>query len=441
MQFLDWSSADTTARRAALRRPAQTAHLQLRREVEEIITAVRSRGDAALRDCARRFDSAELGSLRVSAADSEAALAALDPALRRALESATATLTRYHLAGAQKGYSIETAAGVECRRMVRPIGRVGLYVPGGSAPLISTLLMLAVPAVLAGCADVVVCTPPRRDGSVPPLMLAAAALCGVSDIVKAGGAQAIAAMAYGTESMRKVDKIFGPGNAWVTAAKLQVSSDPEGVSCDLPAGPSELAVIADVGAHPEFVAADLLSQAEHGADSQVLLLSDSRELIEAVRAQLGLQLAALPRADIARRALAASRALLVPDLGTALAISNEYAPEHLILAVRDSDALLREVHNAGSVFLGDWSPETLGDYLSGTNHVLPTYGYARSLSGLAIQDFQKRISVQRATPAGLAALGSAAVVLAQAEGLEGHARAVHLRLQYLVEEDARARPA
>lgn len=434
MRVLDWAAADAATRRAALRRPAEVAQTRLRREAGDIVAAVRERGDAALLYYAKRFDGASLDTLRVPAAEQAAALAAMDGDTRRALDTAIGTLTRYHRAGMQGDYGVATAAGVECRRLVRPIGRVGLYVPGGSSPLISTVLMLALPATLASCPEVVLSTPPRRDGSVHPLILAAAALCGVRIVVKAGGAQAIAALAYGTESVPRSDKIFGPGNAWVTAAKQLVSADAEGAACDLPAGPSELLVIADAGASAEFVAADLLSQAEHGPDSQVLLVSDDRELLLAVQEELKRQLADLPRADIAVEALAASHAILTRDLSEAVAVSNVYAPEHLILAVRDPDALLAQVTSAGSVFLGDWSPESLGDYVSGTNHVLPTYGYARSLSGLSVQDFQKRISVQRAERAGIESLGPAAVTLARAEGLEAHARAVTRRLAALEEQ-------
>jgi histidinol dehydrogenase len=440
MQIVDWTAADEATRQALLRRPAQAAHKYIRREAADIIAAVRAQGDAALRDFALRFDGASVAELQVPPQDGEAALADLDPEIRRALDTAITSLRRYHSAGMQQDYSVETAAGVECRRLIRPLDTVGLYVPGGSSPLASTVLMLAVPARLAGCRRIVLCTPPRRDG-VEPLILAAAALCGVDTVIAAGGAQAIAAMAYGTASVPRVDKILGPGNAWVTAAKLVVSADAEGVPCDLPAGPSEVLVIADAGAEPGFVAADLLSQAEHGADSQVLLVTDSREMAVKVCAEIKVQLTGLPRARIARGALTASRVLVTRDLDEAVTVSNAYAPEHLILAVRRPEALLEKVSNAGSVFLGDWTPEALGDYVSGTNHVLPTYGFARSLSGLAVQDFQKRIAVQRATPSGLAALGPAAVTLAQAESLEAHARAVSLRLAALEQEARRVQRA
>jgi histidinol dehydrogenase len=436
MQTLDWKTAGAT-----VRRPAQTVQTEVRRQAADIVAAVRRDGDAALYAYAEQFDGARLSSLRVTQDEISAALAGMDGRLREAMQTAVATLSRYHQAGAQQDYAIETAAGVDCRRLLRPIESVGLYVPGGSSPLMSTVLMLAVPARLAGCAHKVLCTPPRRDGSVAPLVLAAAGLAGIDTVIKAGGAQAIAALAYGTESVPRVDKIFGPGNAWVTAAKLLVSTDAEGVSCDLPAGPSELLVVADESARARFVAADLLSQAEHGTDSQVLLVTPSRTLAQQVQGEIAVQLADLPRAGIARAALASSRIILTADLAEAVSVSNAYAPEHLILAVRDPEALLRQVTSAGSVFLGDWSPESLGDYVSGTNHVLPTYGYARSLSGLALQDFQKRISVQAASPAGLAGLGPAALILARAEGLEAHARAVGYRLDALQQEAEHVRRA
>jgi len=312
--------------------------------------------------------------------------------------------------------------------MVRPIGRVGLYVPAGSAPLPSTALMLGVPARLAGCPDVVLCTPPRRDGTADPAVLVAARMIGVTRVFKLGGAQAIAAMAYGTDSVPACDKLFGPGNSFVTEAKQQVAQD-GAAAIDMPAGPSEVLVIADAGANAAFVAADLLSQAEHGPDSQVLLLSDDAALIDAVERELTTQLAALSRAEIARQALSVSRLILVESLQEACAISNRYAPEHLILSVRDPRALLPSVEAAGSVFLGDYTPEALGDYCSGTNHVLPTAGAARAYSGVSVGSFQNFISVQSATREGIAGIGGDALAMARAEGLDAHGNAVALRMQ------------
>jgi histidinol dehydrogenase len=396
--------------------------------VAAILADLRARGDAALRELAARFDGAAPATFVVSAAEIAGAAERLPRALREAIEDAAARIERYHRAGMLAPYAIDTAEGVRCERILRPIGRVGLYVPAGSAPLPSTALMLGVPARLAGCRDTVLCTPPRADGRADAAVLYAAHVCGIERVFLLGGAQAIAALAYGTASVPKCDKLFGPGNAYVTEAKRQVAMDHAGAAIDLVAGPSEVLVIADARATPAFVAADLLSQAEHGADSQVLLVSDSAALLEAVDAELARQLATLPRADIARRALAASRAIEVETLEQAFAISNTYAPEHLILALETPRRWLDRVAAAGSVFLGDFAPEALGDYVSGTNHVLPTGGAARAASGLSVASFQTAISVQAVDRRGLAAIGPCAVTLARAEGLEAHARAVALRL-------------
>ncbi|MEO6953244.1 MAG: histidinol dehydrogenase, partial [Polyangia bacterium] len=326
---------------------------------------------------------------------------------------------------------VETSPGVVCERFETPISAVGIYVPAGSAPLPSAAIMSAVPAAIAGCELRILCTPPRADGRADPAILVAARLCGVTHIYKVGGAQAIAAMAYGTRTIPKVDKIFGPGNAWVTAAKLLVAQDPAGAAYDLPAGPSEVLVIADDAANPEFVAADLLAQAEHDPSSQVVLLTPSRSLADRAIAAIDRQQAGLSRRAITAEALRRSRVILVADLDTALDVSNRYAPEHLILQVEAARSWLPKVKAAGSVFLGAWTPEPMGDYCSGTNHVLPTYGYARAFSGLALADFMRRITVQELTPAGLADLGPVAVTLAQLEGLDAHANAVSVRLREL----------
>jgi histidinol dehydrogenase len=320
---------------------------------------------------------------------------------------------------------------VRCERIEVPLQAVGMYVPAGSAPLPSAAIMIAVPAAIAGCPTRVLCTPPRRDGGADPAVLVVAKRCGVSQVYKAGGAQAIAAMAYGTATVPKVDKICGPGNAWVTAAKQLVANDPEGAALDLPAGPSEVLVIADESARPAFVAADLLAQAEHDPSAQVILVTTSRALAEAVTAEVEAQQATLGRRQITAAALAHSRILVVPDLATAFAVSNDYAPEHLILEIRDARSWLPRVRSAGSVFLGDWTPESMGDYCSGTNHVLPTYGYARAYSGLSLHDFVRRITVQELTPDGLRNLGPTAQVLAGLEGLDAHANAVTVRLAAL----------
>lgn len=427
-QRLDWSRCDAATRRAALRRPAQVVADSTRAAVNSILVDVRARGDVALRELTARFDGVALSTFQVTPVEFAAADDAVPSALRRAIGDAARRIELYHRAGMTQPYAVDTAPGVRCERILRPIARVGLYVPAGSAPLPSTALMLGVPAQLAGCRDVVLCTPPRTDGSVDPVVLHVARQCGITQVFKLGGAQAIAAMAYGTTSVPKCDKLFGPGNSFVTEAKRQASMDGEGAAIDMPAGPSEVLVIADAGANPAFVAADLLSQAEHGPDSQVLLLSDDDALLEAVERELEVQLADLPRADTARRALAASRAIRVAGIEDAFDISNAYAPEHLILALRQPRAWLDRVEAAGSVFLGDWAPEALGDYCSGTNHVLPTGGAARAIGGLSVASFQNAISVQAIEPVGLEAIGSTAVALARAEGLEAHARAVTLRM-------------
>jgi histidinol dehydrogenase len=431
LEIIHWRSLDDGQKRSALSRPVAADQADLAGAVAAIVLQVRRLGDAALRDYARRFDGVALDELRVDPARIAAAPGRLADAQRAALKTAAANIRRFHEAQLAPTLEVQTAPGVVCRRITRPLDAVGLYVPAGSAPLPSTALMLAVPAAVAGCPRTVVATPPQADGQADPMVLATAALCGVEEVILAGGAQAIAALAYGTQSVAAVDKIFGPGNAWVTEAKLQVSRDPAGAACDLPAGPSEVLVIADAAADSAFVAADLLSQAEHGVDSQVLLVTPSLALAEAVRETLTRQLAELPRADIATQALAASRVIHVDSLEDAFAVSNDYAPEHLILQVEDPGRWLDAVRVAGSVFLGPWTPESLGDYCSGTNHVLPTYGFARAWSGLGVEDFQRRITVQEASPAGLQNIGPTAVVLATMEGLDGHARAVEQRLAKL----------
>ena len=431
----DWSTLDETARATLLRRPAQRDAAALAGRVAAIVADVRGRGDAALREYTAKFDGISLESLAVTAAEFEQATAALTreqiSALRRAIE----TVTRFHETQSLEPVRMQTVPGVTCERLMVPIGAVGLYVPAGSAPLPSTAVMLAVPARLARCPVRVLCTPPRADGRADPAVLVVARLCGIEQVYKVGGAQAIAAMAYGTETIPKVDKIYGPGNAWVTAAKQVVAADADGAALDMPAGPSEVLVIADDSAEPAFVAADLLAQAEHSPDAQVMLVTLSREFADASAAEVSRQLEALPRREIAAAAIASSRILLVPDLETALEVSNRYAPEHLILQVRAPRRWLERVRNAGSVFLGSWTPETLGDYCSGTNHVLPTYGHARAYSGLGVLDFVRRMTVQEASPEGLADLGPVARTLARLESLEAHARAVEVRLETLQTED------
>ena len=431
ISLLKWSSLDAAGRRAALGRPSPESRADLAAKVAQIVDDVRLRGDVALREYSLRFDGVQLDSLRVEAAAFEAATRRLAGPGLAAIERAAGNVRRFHEAQRLVPLAVETSPGVRCERIVRPIQSVGLYVPAGSAPLPSALIMSAVPARVAGCPRIVLCTPPGKDGRVDDAILAAAQVCGVDQVYRVGGAQAIAALAYGTASIPKVDKIFGPGSAWVTAAKQRVAADPVGAALDLPAGPSEVLVIADDSARAEFVAADLLAQAEHDTLAQAILVTTSASLAAAVQREVESQRATLSRAAVLAASVAQSRILLVDDLDTALDVSNDYAPEHLILQVREPRRWLERVTNAGSVFLGDWTPEPMGDYCSGTNHVLPTYGHARAYSGLSLLDFVKRITVQEITPAGLLDLGPTAATLAGLEGLDAHAGAVTRRLAVL----------
>ncbi|BFI95913.1 MAG: histidinol dehydrogenase [Rhodanobacter sp.] len=431
MKWIDWDLLDEPGRCAALARPAQSRAAELREGTGRIIADVRARGDAALRELSAKYDRCALAEIEVAEAEFAEAEASLDPALKAAIREAAGRIEAFHRAAAPQAVGVETAPGVRVERMLRPIQRVGLYVPAGSAPLPSTALMLGVPARIAGCREVIMCSPARADGRCDAAVLFAARLTGVHKVFKLGGAQAIAAMAYGTASVPKCDKLFGPGNAWVTEAKLQVSSEPDGAAIDMPAGPSEVLVIADAEAHPAFVAADLLSQAEHGPDSQVILVSESAALLDRVEMEVERQCADLPRAEIARKALAQSRLVSVSSLAQAVEVSNRYAPEHLILQVAAPRALLAGIESAGSVFLGAWTPESVGDYCSGSNHVLPTYGHARSYSGVSVASYQKQITVQEVSADGLRAIGPCTATLAAAEQLEAHRRAVTLRLAEL----------
>lgn len=431
MKPLVWKSLSASARRVALQRPAQSAQPRTAAIVARIIADVRRGGDQALRRLTAKLDGVKLSSLRVSDAEFAAAGRALQPADQAALRTAYRNLRKFHLAQRTAAIRVETTPGVVCEKVTRPIDRVGLYVPGGSAPLFSTALMLGVPSQIAGNPVRVLCTPPGRNGKVSPWILFAAQLCGITEVFKLGGAQAVAALAYGTASVPKCDKVFGPGNAFVTEAKLQVSRDAAGAAIDLPAGPSEVMVIADNTATPAFVAADLLSQAEHGPDSQVVLVAFSASFAFRVALEISRQLARLPRGGIATTALQQSRVLLAASPAEAVEIANLYAPEHLILQVAAPRALLSKVATAGSVFLGNWTPESLGDYASGTNHVLPTYGWARACSGLGLADFIRTMTVQSASPRGLRQLGPVVERLALAENLTAHQRAVRVRLDRL----------
>jgi histidinol dehydrogenase len=429
--ILNWSSLSAEQRRQALRRPVQQSTPEFQESVREIVREVRARGDAALLEFTRRFDGVALTAIEVSTAEFAAAETALDSEKRIAIDRAIANVRRFHEAQVGTPLRVEIAPGVVCERHFHPIDAVGLYVPAGVAPLPSTAIMLAVPARIAGCPTRIICTPPRPDGTADPAVLTIANLCGVRRVFKLGGAQAIAAMAYGTQSVPKVDKVFGPGNSWVTAAKLQVANDPEGAALDLPAGPSEVLVIADTTARAEFVAADLLAQAEHSSDAQAVLVTTSSTLAEATAAQVEAQMQRLGRADTLRKSLEHARLLVVDTIDTAIEINNTYAPEHLILQVANARDWLPKVRNAGSVFLGAWTPETMGDYCSGTNHVLPTYGFARAYSGLSLHDFVRRMTVQELTSDGLRDLGPTAITLAMLEGLDAHANAVQVRLAQL----------
>jgi len=394
--------------------------------VREILEAVRNDGDKAVRHYSARFDGYSGVELEISAADLAAAENQLEPELAEAIRTASRHITHFHQPRQDEEEPLEVQAGVRCWRRSVPIEKVGIYVPGGTAPLFSSVLMLAIPARLAGCPEIILCTPPQSNGSIHPAILFAAQLTGVTRVFRLGGAQAIAAMAFGTETIPAVYKICGPGNRFVTEAKQQVTRF--GIAIDMPAGPSEVLVWSDHGANPEFVAADLLSQAEHGEDSQVVLVCPDRDVFDAVNRELIQQVDLLPRRDKALVALEHSFAVAMSDQGQALDLINAYAPEHLILALRDPHAAALGIRNAGSVFLGDYSPEAAGDYASGTNHTLPTHGYARAYSGVSTETFLKKITFQEISPEGLEILGPVVATMAAAEALEGHRQAVIRRL-------------
>ncbi|ARF50665.1 MULTISPECIES: histidinol dehydrogenase [Pantoea] len=430
MTPVNWQACSAEAQQALLARPALSASDSISQIVRDVLARVKSEGDAALRDFSARFDKVELTDFRVTAEQMQAASDRLSDELKQAMAVAVANIETFHRAQILPAVDIETQPGVRCQQVTRPMQSVGLYIPGGSAPLFSTVLMLATPARIAGCGRVVLCSPPPIADEI----LYAAQLCGVEEVFQVGGAQAIAALAFGTETVPKVAKIFGPGNAWVTEAKRQVSQSLDGAAIDMPAGPSEVLVIADDGATPAFVASDLLSQAEHGPDSQVILLTPSQGLAERVADAVEQQLAQLPRAATARKALESSRLIVARDLQQCVAISNRYGPEHLILQTRTPRDLVEQITSAGSVFLGDWSPESAGDYASGTNHVLPTYGYTATCSSLGLADFQKRMTVQELTPQGFMDLAATIETLAAAEQLDAHKNAVTLRVTALKEQ-------
>ena len=410
---------------ALLQRPVMDT-TALENNVGAILREIKQDGDKAVRKYALQFDKVQLTDLQVTESEFAQATAALEPALKQAILQAKHNIETFHRAQHEAGKIIETMPGVQCWRRSVAIEHVGLYIPGGSAPLFSTILMLGIPAMIAGCKEIVLCTPSNAAGQVHPAILFAARQVGIDRVFKIGGVQAIGAMAYGTETVPKVYKIFGPGNQYVTCAKQLINKD--GVAIDMPAGPSEVAVLADESCVPAFVAADLLSQAEHGPDSQVLLVTTAPSVISAVQAEVNAQLEQLPRRDIAAQALQHSRLVLVEDMSIAMELLNAYAPEHLIIACKDDITIADGVVNAGSVFLGNYSPESAGDYASGTNHTLPTNGYARAYSGVSLDSFIKKITFQRLTREGLQQIGPAIEAMAAAEGLEAHKRAVSIRM-------------
>ncbi|MCR9387051.1 histidinol dehydrogenase [Vibrio metoecus] len=427
MRTVVWQSLSEAQQESILERPAITEGANITAAVAQVIAKVRSEGDAALFELTEKFDRVKPASLRVSREEMDAAAARLSETMKQALEQAYNNINKFHKAQKAQPIKVETMPGVVCEQVTRPINKVGLYIPGGSAPLPSTVLMLGVPAQIAGCRKVVLCSPPPIADEI----LYVAKLCNIDEVYNLGGGQAIAAMAYGTETVTKVDKIFGPGNAYVTEAKRQVSNDFRGAAIDMPAGPSEVLVIADETADADFIAADLLSQAEHGPDSQVVLVTPSPVLADQVTDAVQQQLKVLSRASIAEKALASSLIIIAESLTQAVSISNYYGPEHLIVQTRNPRELVPLLDNAGSIFLGDWSPESVGDYASGTNHVLPTYGYTRTYSSLGLADFSKRMTVQELTADGLQLLAPTVVTMAEAEGLDAHKRAVTIRVEKL----------
>ena len=427
--LITWGNLSSAERNYALARPAIAESVLLSQQVENILTNVRKNGDKALFDFTEKFDGVLLDTLTVTPEQIAAAKTRLTPKRLKAIETAYGQIKRFHQAQISADIRVETTPGVVCTLKTEAIASVGLYIPAGSAPLPSTVLMLGVPAQLAQCPRKVLVCPPNKDGQLADEILVAASLCDIEEIYSVGGAQACAALAFGTQTIKAVNKIFGPGNKYVTEAKKQLSQQVNGFAIDMPAGPSEVLVIADANANAGFVAADLLSQAEHGPDSQVILLSDSMALINAVQLALAEQLALLSRAEIARQALQKSRLILTKNLSQAVEISNEYGPEHLIIQTDNAQQLLTELRNAGSIFVGAYTPESAGDYASGTNHVLPTYGYSKVISSLSLADFSRRFTVQEITRQGLSSLAECICELTDAEGLDGHKRAVTIRLE------------
>lgn len=429
MKIIDWTQSTADQQKAAVARPVQGRDAALSGRVQVIIDAVRKDGDAALRSYSQLFDKVTLTEIRVPSIDIAQAYKDIAPDLLLAIKQAKQNIEKFHEAERPQITKVETMSGVTCEQHWRAIETVGLYIPGGTAPLFSSVLMQSIPAVIAGCKRKILCTPPTMGGKIHPAILTTAHLCGIDEVYAVGGAQAIAAMAYGTASIPKVDKIFGPGNAYVTAAKQLVSQDPHGAAIDMPAGPSEVMVIAEKTAHPSWVASDLLAQAEHDTGAQALLVTTDADFAELVMTETSKQLATLPRRAIAEQALVESRIIVAGDMIEAIAIANVYAPEHLILHSDNAADYLPQIQHAGSVFLGATTPESAGDYASGTNHVLPTYGFSRAYSGINVLSFMKSMTVQNITPSGLRNIGNTIITMAEAEGLQAHANAVKIRLE------------
>lgn len=428
MRTVTWQTLSDEQQNAVLQRPAITEGANITAAVSAVVNQVKNEGDKALIALTEKFDGVRPNTIRVTSEEIEEASSRLSQGMKSALQQAYQNISKFHQAQKPTPIRVETQPGVVCEQVTRPINTVGLYIPGGSAPLPSTVLMLGVPSQIAGCRKVVLCSPPPIADEI----LYVAKLCNIDEVYNLGGGQAIAAMAYGTETVAKVDKIFGPGNAYVTEAKRQVSNDFRGAGIDMPAGPSEVLVIADDTADADFIAADLLSQAEHGPDSQVVLVTPSVLVADQVTDAVQKQLSQLSRRDIAQQALASSLIIIAESIQQCIAISNFYGPEHLIVQTKNPRELLPLLDNAGSVFLGDWSPESAGDYASGTNHVLPTYGYTRTYSSLGLADFSKRMTVQELTADGLKTLAPTVVTMAEAEGLDAHKRAVTIRVEKLL---------
>ena len=429
--MITWSSLSSDEKKQALARPAMANSQQLKQTVSDIIAKVETSGDEAVLDYTRTFDCPDLQSLILSQENINALAAQVTPEVAAAIDTAFNNIKQFHEAQSPTDIALTTTPGVDCELRFTALDAVGLYIPGGSAPLPSTVLMLGVPALVAGCENKLLCTPPNKAQLIAPEIAYAARKCGIDKIFLCGGAQAIAAMALGTQTIPQVDKIFGPGNSCVTEAKQQVSQRADGAAIDMPAGPSEVLVLADALADAEFVAADLLSQAEHGPDSQAILVSDDATLIANAKAAVERQLATLSRAEIARPAMENARYILAGSIEEAIEVSNAYAPEHLIVQIEDARRYLSKIKYAGSIFLGPWSPESAGDYASGTNHVLPTYGYAKNYSSLGLLDFMRRFTIQELSADGMRNLGPAIMALANAEGLDAHEQAVALRMKKL----------